>query len=49
MPDRAYIVFKVSKPAPGPEVITSFGAQQSEHIIYAVHKCKEMLAFKQYI
>ena len=27
MPDRAYIVYKVSKPAPGPEVITSFGAQ----------------------
>ena len=24
---RAYIVYKVSKPAPGPEVITSFGAQ----------------------
>ena len=27
MPDTAYIVYKVSKPAPGPEVITSFGAQ----------------------
>ena len=27
MPDRAYIVYKVSKPAPGPEVIISFGAQ----------------------
>ena len=27
MPDRANIVYKVSKPAPGPEVITSFGAQ----------------------
>ena len=32
MPERAYIVYKVSKRAPGPEV----------------HKCKEMLAFKQY-
>ena len=27
MPDRAYILYKVSKPAPGPEVITSFGVQ----------------------
>ena len=26
-PERAYIVYKVSKPAPGPEVITSFSAQ----------------------
>ena len=24
MPERAYIVYKVSKPAPGPEVITYF-------------------------
>ena len=49
MPERAYIIYKVSKPAPGPEVITSFGANSTEHGIYAVHKCKEMLAFKQFI
>ena len=27
MPERAYKVYRVSKPAPVPEVITSFGAQ----------------------
>ena len=27
MPERAHIVYKVSKPALGPEVITSFGAK----------------------
>ena len=27
MPERAYIVYKVSTPAPGPEAITYFGAQ----------------------
>ena len=26
-PERAYVIYKVSKPAPGPEVIISFGAQ----------------------
>ena len=52
MPERAfmYIVYKVSKPAPGPEVITSFFVLKSnEHGIYSGYKCKEMLAFTEYL
>ena len=44
MPERAYIVNKVSKPAPGPEVILVLNS--TEHRIYAIHKCKEVLAAK---
>ena len=33
MPERAYIVYKVSKPAPGPEVITWHGTSRN----YGIH------------
>ena len=49
MPEREYIVYKVSKPAPVPKLKHLLVLYSIEYGIYAVHKCKEMLAFKQYI